>query len=69
MRTDDGELIFVQPFEEQEPFDDFVNFVVNQEQSGKTVDEVNEVRYAQTRKLYSQHMSPFFFYIPKTPVR
>ena len=44
----DGELLFVKPWEEQQPFDDFVDFIAKQELSGSQ--KVEEVRYAQTRE-------------------
>lgn len=43
----EGELIFVKPYEEQQPFDKFVDYVANQEKSG---DMTGEVKYAQTRE-------------------
>lgn len=48
-RHDDGELLFMKPWEEQEPFDAFLDFVSQQELS-KGNKAVDEVRYAQTRK-------------------
>ena len=39
--------MFVKPWEEQQPFDSFVDFVSQQELSGERA--VEEVRYAQTR--------------------
>jgi jumonji domain-containing protein 7 len=48
-RDEGGELLFVKPWEEQQPFDGFVDFVAKQELSGSH--EVEEVRYAQTREL------------------
>jgi hypothetical protein len=40
--------MFVQPWEEEQEFGDFVDFVRGQEGSGKVEGE-GEVRYAQTR--------------------
>lgn len=45
-----GEVLFVKPWEEQEHFEDLINFVTEQELSGVTVESVREVRYAQTRE-------------------
>jgi hypothetical protein len=45
-RNKDGKLVFVKPWEEQQPFTEFIDFVSEQEKSGE---EVAEVRYAQTR--------------------
>lgn len=47
-RDRNGELLFVKPWEEQESFEKFVDFVVRQEKSG--AQHVEEVRYAQTRE-------------------
>ncbi|CZR57379.1 related to phospholipase [Phialocephala subalpina] len=44
--NEEGELLFVKPHEEQQPFDEFVDYVSNQERSG---DKTGEVRYAQTQ--------------------
>jgi jumonji domain-containing protein 7 len=44
-----GELLFVKPWEEQQSFADFIDFVSEQEESGE--EKVSEVRYAQTREL------------------
>jgi peptidyl-lysine (3S)-dioxygenase / protease len=46
-RNKKGELVFVKPWEEQQPFSEFVDFISEQEKSGKQ--EASEVRYAQTR--------------------
>ncbi|KAG9240571.1 cupin-like domain-containing protein [Calycina marina] len=47
--TGDGKIMFVQPLEEQQAFDEFVDFVVGQERTGKKIRDVKEVRYAQTQ--------------------
>jgi jumonji domain-containing protein 7 len=44
-----GEVLFVKPWEEQQPFDNFVDFLTEQELSGVIVESIEEVRYAQTR--------------------
>ena len=48
MKSEDGEMLFVKPWEEEQEFGEFMDFVIEQEKSGK-VD--GEVRYAQTRSL------------------
>ena len=40
----------MKPWEERESFEDFVDFVTEQELGGMTVESVSEVRYAQTRE-------------------
>jgi hypothetical protein len=47
-KNEDGELLFVKPWEEQQDFAEFVDFVIKQEKEGRRQGE--EVRYAQTRK-------------------
>lgn len=47
---DGGEMVFVKPWEEQQAFEAFVDFVAEQELAGEG--EVDEVRYAQTREQY-----------------
>lgn len=49
-RNKDGDLVFVKPWEEQQSFTDFVDFISEQEKSAK--EEVDEVRYAQTREYH-----------------
>lgn len=44
--NDDGNLVFVKPWEESQPFPEFVDFVSQQELRGR---KGEEVRYAQTR--------------------
>jgi jumonji domain-containing protein 7 len=57
-RNEDGELLFVKPWEEQQPFNDFVEFVAKQEKEGR--DDL-EVRYAQTRAFHVIHpLAPSF---------
>ncbi|KAI9733204.1 MAG: hypothetical protein M1818_007322 [Claussenomyces sp. TS43310] len=43
----DGTVLFVKPWEENEPFDDFLRFVMTQELGDR---RAGEVRYAQTRE-------------------
>lgn len=50
--AEDGELVFVKPWEEQQDFEEFIDFLSSQEQSRATLDTVSEVRYAQTRESY-----------------
>lgn len=46
----DGNTVFVKPHEEDQPFDQFLEYVVRQETDpGFPTD--SEVRYAQTRKI------------------
>ncbi len=52
-RNKDGELLFVKPWEEQQPFLDLIDFISEQEKSGK--EAVTEVRYAQTRAFHVIH--------------
>jgi hypothetical protein len=49
-------MIFVKPWEEMQPFSEFVDFVADQERDGRRTNE--EVRYAQTRVYYPK---PFSF--------
>ena len=49
-KNKDGELLFVKPWEEQQSFSDFLDFISGQEKSGQV--EFEEVRYAQTRESY-----------------
>jgi len=46
-RNKDGDLLFVKPWEEQQLFADFIDFISAQEKSGQ--EEVAQVRYAQTQ--------------------
>ncbi|TVY24930.1 JmjC domain-containing protein [Lachnellula hyalina] len=46
VESEDGEILFVKPWEEEQDFEEFMDFVIQQEGSG----EMNgEVRYAQTQ--------------------
>ena len=54
-RNKDGELVFVKPWEKQQIFSEFVDFVSEQEKTGSPM---AEIRYAQTRD-YSP--VPLFF--------
>lgn len=47
-RNQEGELIFVKPWEEQQPFSTFIDFVSSQELLPSSP-SVSEVHYAQTR--------------------
>jgi len=44
-RNEEGEIVFVKPWEEMQPFDEFIDFVAHQELVGG----LEEVRYAQTQ--------------------
>jgi jumonji domain-containing protein 7 len=47
----DGEMLFVKPWEEQQTFERFIDFVVEQERNNTSRQELKyEVRYAQTRE-------------------
>lgn len=67
-RNEDGELLFVKPWEEQQPFDDFVDFVAKQEKEGR---DHLEVRYAQTRAFHviPPSLLPFQISIPHSVLR
>lgn len=47
MILDDGTKLFVKPWEEQQPFSEFLDYIISQEKSGSFQ---GEVRYAQTRE-------------------
>jgi jumonji domain-containing protein 7 len=49
-KSHNGELVFVKPWEEQQSFEEFINFISAQARSGAKLDSVQEVRYAQTRE-------------------
>lgn len=42
----EGNVVFAKPHEEDQDFEEFLNYVINQE---KSKDTASEVRYAQTR--------------------
>ncbi|CCF32850.1 phospholipase A2 [Colletotrichum higginsianum] len=42
----DGKIVFAKPHEEDQDFEEFINYVINQE---KSKDATSEVRYAQTQ--------------------
>jgi peptidyl-lysine (3S)-dioxygenase / protease len=46
---ENGELVFAKPWEEDQPFSDFVGYVARQE-TDKSFPQGSEIRYAQTRK-------------------
>jgi jumonji domain-containing protein 7 len=50
----DGELVFVKPWEEQQVFSEFADFLSEQEKTGSSM---AEIRYAQTRD--SSPIPPF----------
>lgn len=52
----EGDLVFVKPWEESQPFPEFVDFVSQQELRGRK--EGEELRYAQTRT------RTFYYFIP-----
>jgi peptidyl-lysine (3S)-dioxygenase / protease len=54
-KNQDGELIFVKPWEEQQSFPEFIDFISSQELRSPS-SSGSEVRYAQTR---SSHVIPF----------
>jgi jumonji domain-containing protein 7 len=53
-RNKDEELVFVKPWEEQQIFSEFVDFVSEQEKTGSPM---AEIRYAQTR---DSSLTPLF---------
>lgn len=52
--NEDGNLVFVKPWEEPELFPEFIDYVSQQELHGRR--EGEEIRYAQTRQ-YQPHLS------------
>jgi hypothetical protein len=48
LTRDDGSLVFVKPWEEDQKFVDFIQYLTQQELNSESQGE--EVRYAQTRK-------------------
>jgi len=54
-RNEEGEVVFVKPWEEMQPFDEFIDFVAHQELAGG----LEEVRYAQTRECLLTPPFPF----------
>jgi jumonji domain-containing protein 7 len=51
--------MFVKPWEEQQSFEEFVDFVSKQELSKVPVESVTEVRYAQTREFHVLDPLPY----------
>ncbi len=47
----DGELVFAKPWEHDEAFPKFLDFLMQQEKRQST--DASEVRYAQTREVYA----------------
>lgn len=45
-KGEDGELLFVKPWEEQQSFENFIDFIIEQELSGVTLDTAKEVSYS-----------------------
>ncbi|OLN84445.1 JmjC domain-containing protein 7 [Colletotrichum chlorophyti] len=60
--TNDGEVVFAKPYEEDQDFERFLNYVITQE---KTKDTTSEVRYAQTQNdnLRNEYL-PLFAHVP-----
>ncbi|RKF55266.1 JmjC domain-containing protein 7 [Golovinomyces cichoracearum] len=62
---EDGELLFLKPWEEKQNFDEFIDFIVEQEKRKKNEDgtfhEEKEVRYAQSQNdnLHHEYLSLF----------
>lgn len=52
---EDGTLVFAKPWEEAQPFTEFLNYVIQQEKDPSSLE--GEVRYAQTRMLSSSPLS------------
>ncbi|KAG8159232.1 hypothetical protein KVR01_010893 [Diaporthe batatas] len=53
-RDDKGELVFAKPWEEDQPFSDFVEYVARQETDG-SFPPSSEIRYAQTQNDNLRH--------------
>ncbi|TVY84234.1 JmjC domain-containing protein [Lachnellula suecica] len=67
VESDNGELLFVKPWEEEQEFGEFVDFLVEQESMGKRDGE--EVRYAQTQNdnLRNEYSELFADVAPSIP--
>ncbi|WYZ38924.1 hypothetical protein EsH8_III_000838 [Colletotrichum jinshuiense] len=63
---DDGEVVFAKPHEEDQDFEEFLNYVIKQE---KTKDTKSEVRYAQTQNdnLRNEYLALFAHVPPSIP--
>lgn len=48
---EDGSIVFAKPFQEDQPFQEFLDYVVQQETDPDSLAPDSEVRYAQTRKI------------------
>ncbi|KAL8358197.1 hypothetical protein RB598_002799 [Gaeumannomyces tritici] len=48
-RLQDGSLVFAKPWEEEQDFSEFLDFVIRQETEPSSSDDGNEIRYAQTQ--------------------
>ncbi|KAK3325670.1 cupin-like domain-containing protein [Apodospora peruviana] len=67
---EDGEtLVFAKPWEEQQPFTDFLNYVIQQENDPSSLSQDAEVRYAQTQNdnLRDEYASLFSHVQPDIP--
>lgn len=51
---DDGSIVFAKPWQEDQPFTEFLDYVVRQETEPESLGPDSEVRYAQTRKTSSE---------------
>jgi peptidyl-lysine (3S)-dioxygenase / protease len=62
---ENGNLLFIKPHEEDQDFEDFLDFVIRQEKEGRKDGE--EIRYAQTQNdNLRQEYEPLFSSIPPT---
>lgn len=50
---DSGSIVFAKPWQEDQPFPEFLDYVVRQETEPESLGPDSEVRYAQTRKKHS----------------
>lgn len=48
---EDGSTVFAKPWQEDEPFPEFLDYVARQETDPESLPPGSEVRYAQTRKV------------------
>lgn len=49
-QMEDGSLVFAKPHEEDQDFEEFLNYVINQEKNPSS--QGSEIRYAQTRNVF-----------------
>jgi len=49
---EDGSIVFAKPWQEDQSFPEFIDYVVRQETDPESLPTDSEVRYAQTRKIF-----------------